>query len=161
MRLSLACFALLSSAALGHAGTDTPPTPTVGTSQTDTRAFVGLNWTFGKGQSSAEGVLGVARVKTETDGDARGAKLSVHMPFTDGLKFGAVKLTGMSGKTDAMGEIGLGFGTGGVFGTAGLWAPYANVGVDAYFDGQLRGYVGFHTLRKWDRPAATAVIEEF
>lgn len=149
-------IAIVVAAGTAEAGIGTPPAPTQSTSETDTRAFVGLNWTFGQGRSSAEGVLGVARVKSDSDGDARGAKLSLHLPIEGGLTFGAVKLTGMTGQTDAMGEAGVGFGRDGVFGTAGLWLPYVNFGLDLGLDGGLRGYAGFQTLEEWDRPREQA-----
>lgn len=119
---------------------------------TDTRAFLGLNWTFGSGGTSAEAVLGVARVKTDSTGDADGAKVSVHFPVSSGISFGKVKLTGMTGKDDLMAEAGAGFGTGGLFGTAGLWAPYVNGGVDFGFGGGIEGYAGVHSLDGWDVP---------
>lgn len=122
---------------------------------TQTRAFVGLNWTFGS-NNGPEAVLGVARVKTDSDGDSRGAKLSVHMPLSNGISFGKVKLSGVAGQNDRMGEIGLGFGSAGMFGTAGIWAPYLNAGMDIGFDGSLGGYVGATSLDEWDAPTVPA-----
>lgn len=151
--LVMALGAAAAAATAAVAGDGPPPPPTVvATSETETRGFVGLNWTFGKNGSSAEGVLGIARVKTDSDGDSRGAKLSVHLPISNGLSFGKIKLTGLTGENDRMLEAGLGFGTNGAFGTAGLWAPYVNGGVDIGFGGDFEGYAGFTTLDGWDVP---------
>lgn len=145
---------LVLAAGMAQAGSVITPVPS---SSTDTSAFVGLNWTFGSGGSNAEGVIGAARVKTDTSGDSEGLKLSVHMNIAGQLSFGKVKLTGTTGKNDLMGEAGLGFGTEGIFGTAGIWAPYLNAGVDLGFGGGLSGYAGFHTLDEWDVPPAPAL----
>ena len=96
-------------------------------------------------------MVGVARVKTDSDGDARGAKFSVHMPIQNGLSFGKAKLVGVTGESDRMVEAGLGWGSGQVFGTAGLWAPYINVGADFGQSG-INGYVGLNSLDEWDVP---------
>lgn len=148
----VAAYALAAS--LAQAGDVPPPPISTALTDTDTAAFVGLNWTFGAGGSKAEGVIGAARVKTDQTGDSEGAKLSLHMGISGGLSFSKVKLTGMSGKSDLMGELGVGFGTDGVLATGGLWAPYLNAGVDLGFGSGLEGYAGFHTLGEWDVPPA-------
>lgn len=126
-------------------------------SNSETKAFVGLNWTFGSGASGAEGVIGAARVSTDAGGDSNGAKLSVHMNISGGLSFSKVKVTGMTGQSDAMGEIGLGFGTSGPFATGGLWLPYVNAGVDLGFGGGVQGYAGVHTLDAWNVPTGLLI----
>jgi hypothetical protein len=146
--LALSAAAVLLSVGAAQAGVQAPP---MSSSTTDTSAFVGLNWTFGAGGSGTEAVLGAARVTTDNSGDSEGAKLSVHMNLTGGLSFGKVKLTGMTGESDRMGELGLGFGTNGIFGTGGLWLPYLNVGGDIGMGG-VDGYIGFHSLGEWDVP---------
>lgn len=151
MRSLLLASVLAVSALAAHAG-GLPSPPPSSAVRTDTRAFVGLNWTFGSGGGTAEGVLGVARVKTDETGDSQGAKLSLHLPFANGVSFGKVKLTGMTGERDRMVEAGLGFGSGRLFGTAGLWAPYVNGGVDVGFDGSFEGYAGVHSLDAWELP---------
>ena len=152
MKIIVIAAVLVAATGAAWAGTTGPP-PT-SSSLTETRAFAGLNWTFGKGKSSAEGVLGVARIKTKTDGGSSGAKLSLHYKLKDLPNRLRVKLTGMTGTDDLMAEAGIGAGQGGIFGTAGLWAPYVNAGGDLYFNGDFEGYVGLHTLRGPDRPAA-------
>lgn len=142
--------ALVMTSGMAQAGV--PVDPPVSQSDTETSAFVGLNWTFGSGGSKTEGVIGAARVTTDSSGDSDGAKLSLHMNLSDGLSFGKVKLTGMTGESDMMGELGLGFGSNGLLGTGGLWLPYVNIGADLGFGGGLDGYVGFHSLGEWDVP---------
>lgn len=147
--LALSAAAVLLSVGAAQAGVPAPP---MSSSTTDTTAFVGLNWTFGAGGPGTEGVIGAARVKTDSSGDSEGAKLSLHMNLSGGLSFGKVKLTGMTGESDRMGELGVGFGTDGFFGTGGLWLPYLNVGGDIGTGG-FDGYIGFHSLGEWDVPA--------
>jgi hypothetical protein len=147
--LTHSAAAVLLSLGAAQAGDTMQPLPT---STTDTTAFVGLNWTFGASGSATEGVIGAARITTDSSGNSDGAKLSVHMNLSNGLSFGKVKLTGMTGESDRMAELGAGFGTGGFLGTAGLWMPYVNLGADLSFGGGLDGYVGFHTLGEWDAP---------
>jgi len=150
MRVMSLTAALILSAAVAEAGAPVPPPIS---SDTETRAFLGLNWTFGSRGSVPEAVAGVARVKTQSDGDSEGAKLSLHMPIgNDGLSFGKVKLAGVFGEHDRMFEAGVGFGQSSFFGTAGLWAPHVNLGLDLGLGGGFDGYVGINTLGKWDVP---------
>ncbi|MDF1620073.1 hypothetical protein [Pseudothioclava nitratireducens] len=128
-------------------------------SETETKGFVGVNWVFGQGSSGLEGVLGVARIKTESDGDARGGKLSAHFGLGNGVAFRNVKLSGLSGDDDLMGELGIGWGTKGLFGNVGLWGDYANIGANIYRD-DWEGYVGIHSL-DIDAPSGAApVVDE-
>lgn len=165
MRIQTLAAVFLLSAGAAQAGTVVIPTPSG--SVTDTTAFAGLNWTFGPGGSTPQGVLGVSRIKTESDGGTRGARLQVLFGF--GGKFSMadvkVKLTGMAGTRNGMGELGLGFGRDGLFATGGVWAPYVNAGVDYNFAGSgatsatsvpgLEYYIGIHTQKRPDLPAAT------
>lgn len=151
MRLVAATAVIFISALPVAAGNVFVPPPTAVGSDTDTKGFVGLNWTFGSNSAGAEAVVGVARVKTESDGDARGAKLSVHLPLQNGLSFGKVKLVGVTGESDRMAEAGVGWSTDGIFGTAGVWAPYLNAGADFGLSG-FNGYVGLNSLDEWNVP---------
>ncbi|WP_114965937.1 hypothetical protein [Alkalilacustris brevis] len=120
---------------------------------TETRAFVGLNWAFGAGPPRADGVLGVARVRTKANDNSRGVRASVNIGLTDGFSFRGVRLTGMTGKNNAMAEAGVGFGNDGLFGTAGFWAPHVHGGADFNFGGGVEGYFGLHSQGEWDGPA--------
>lgn len=162
---TLAAVLLLAS---GSAQAGTTPVVTPSSSVTDTTAFAGLNWTFGSGKSAPQGVIGVSRFKTESDGGTKGARLQLLFGFGGNFSIAdvKVKLTGLAGNRNGMGELGLGFGQGGVFGTAGVWAPYFNTGVDYYF-GQgdsatsassvpgLEYYIGLHTQKRPNLPATT------
>jgi len=157
LRSSLLVLALSTSAAIAAIDPPPPedPLPSVATKTTKTRGFVGFNWSFGPG-GGPEAVVGVTRVKVKDNGNAQGAKLSFHMPISNGITFGKVKLTGVFGKENRMGEIGVGygFGTGSAFLTTGIWAPYVNGGFDFDFNGTFNGYAGFNSLKKWSVPAA-------
>lgn len=145
----------LSMGSAAVAGDLAIPTPT---SNSETRGFVGLNWSFGNGGGAPEVVVGVARVTTESDGDANGAKLSVHLPVSGGLSFGKVKLTGMTGASDRMVEVGMGYGPNGVLGTVGVALPYFSGGVDFGLDGGLGGYAGVNSLEEWTVPTTRRPI---
>jgi hypothetical protein len=124
----------------------------------DTKGFVGLNYAFGARSSGFEGVLGAMRYDVDADGDTNGAKLSLHLGFGQGPVTGKIKLTGLTGTDDVMAELGVGYGSGGFFGTGGLWGQHWNAGGDLDFNGDWSGYVGLHTL-ELDRPNATPSME--
>ncbi|KEO57486.1 hypothetical protein [Thioclava indica] len=123
----------------------------------DTKGFVGLNYVFGARSSGFEGVLGAMRYDIDADGDTNGAKLSLHLGFGQGPVTGKIKLTGLTGNDDVMGELGMGYGSQGFFGTGGLWGQHWNVGGDLYFNGDWSGYVGLHSL-ELDRPASVSPV---
>lgn len=152
----VAAFILSSGTAYAGALAPEPPSEPASSSgsNTQTRAFAGLNWAFGAGPSRVDGIFGVARVRTKSNDNSRGVRASVNVGLTGGFTFQGVRLTGMFGKNNAMAEIGIGYGGNGAFGTAGLWVPYANIGADLSFAGDLEGYAGLHTLGKWKGPAA-------
>lgn len=148
MRHSLVpALALAATLAAASAGAEAIPTPAPG-SASETRAFAGLNWSFGVNGQAPSVLLGVARFETEANGDSKGARVSVYVDVWNGIGLRKVTLTGLSGSRDLMGEIGVGYGKSGFFGTGGFWAPYAAVGLDAPLSGGLSGYLGLHTLGK-------------
>lgn len=161
MKQRLLAFTLGFSTLAGAALAGTAPVAVPSGSVTDTSAFVGLNWTFGRDNSGLEGVVGVAHIETKPNGDSTGARLQVMLDLSNGVGFKKVKLTGMSGTRDAMGELGFGVGAGGgLFATGGLWVPYGNAGTDYHFDraGDLNGfepYIGVHSLGRPDLPLGT------
>lgn len=146
---AIASILALSTTSAALAGILALPTAT---SNTETRGFVGLNWSFGNNGGAPEVVVGVARVKTESDGDSNGAKLSVHLPVSGGLSFGKVKLTGLTGESDRMVEVGMGYGPDGALGTVGVALPYFSGGVDFGLEGGLAGYAGINSLDEWTVP---------
>lgn len=126
-------------------------------SANETKGFVGLNWTFGPDASGLEGFIGAMNYDVDPDGDTNGAKLALHLGFGPGPVQGKIKLTGLTGKNDAMGELGLGYGSHGFFGTGGVWGEHWNLGGDLYFNGGWEGYLGLHTL-EIDEPAPAPVM---
>lgn len=155
MRIKMFATALMLSTGMAHAGAIALPPPAAalaGNSATQTRAFAGLNWAFGAGPPRVEGVVGVARVRTKANNRSSGVRASVNFGLIGGLTFQSVRVTGMFGRNNAMGEIGAGYGTGGAFATAGLWVPYANIGANLSFAGDLSGYAGLHSMGKWKGP---------
>ena len=166
MRLKALTAAFVISASTAHAGASFPdplpsePAPSSGpSSNTQTRAFAGLNWAFGAGTPRLDGVLGVARVRTKTNDRSRGVRASVNVGLTGGFTFQGVRVTAMAGRDNAMGEVGFGYGGNGAFGTVGLWAPYVNLGADLSFAGDLEGYAGLHSLGKWKGPSEPSEAE--
>jgi hypothetical protein len=159
MRIKMFATALTLSSGMAYAGAIAPPPPAAalaGNSATQTRAFAGLNWAFGAGPSQVEGVVGVARVRTKANNQSRGIRASVNFGLVGGFTFQSVRVTGMFGRNNAMGEVGVGYGPSGAFGTTGLWVPYANIGANLSFAGDLSGYAGLHSMGKWTGPGAVA-----
>jgi hypothetical protein len=155
--LAAIMIASLSIPAAAVAGV--PPPVTTSTTDTDTRAFVGLNWSFGSGGTKPEGIVGLARTKTDSDGDAKGVKAAVHFDFSNGFAFEKLKLTGLLGTNEAQAEIGGGYDFGsGLFGTVGANLPYFALGADVMLSGGIEGYAGIHTLGKTNVPAEAVVI---
>lgn len=138
--LAAACMAI---AAPANAGSIPQPVPT-GTDET--RAFAGLNWTFG-GTSTLEGVLGVINQETDPTGDVTGAKAAVHVDLLGRGQPTSLRLTGLRGTTDLQGELGLGYNLdgSGLFGIAGGHGNYFAFGAEIGFAGGVEGYVGVHS----------------
>ncbi|QYK41862.1 MAG: hypothetical protein KF887_01570 [Paracoccaceae bacterium] len=160
--LRLSAFAAAIILATGavlpaHAGKGPIPVETsVTTAKTTTKAFVGLNWTFGA-KKGPELVLGVASGKAKPSGNVTGGRASVHVGLGGGSPvFNGVKLTAFAGGSDLQGEVGVGFGGagGGAFGVVGVMGPHANAGVDIYFDRRVSPYIGINTLGKF-KPTTT------
>ena len=121
------------------------PTPTGGAEQ-ETSLFAGLNWTFG---ANSQGVSArVGAIYTDTEGESvTGARTFFDYGLMDGSMRFAV--TGLSGDTDHVGEIGIGYDFGGAeaFGLLGAMGDYSEIGAMYGFDsGQLEGYVGVTSI---------------
>lgn len=145
----------LAGAALAGVAPPPPPPPAASASSEDTRFFAGLNWTFGSGGQSVEGILGVAHGSTDAGGDFTGAKASLHLKLDNGdVRFRKAKLTGLFGEPEVQGEAGIGynFETGNFIGVAGVNGRYAHAGADIGFNGAIDGYIGVHTIGAFDGP---------
>jgi len=156
MKKSALAVALLSTltASAVFAGS----TSVVSTSNTETRAYAGLNWSLGGGATPAL-VLGVFRAKVESDGDTQGGNLAFHINLAGGVKPGKLKLGYLNGKEDIQGELGIGYDfmkNAPLLGL-GINAPYVNVGVDAYMNPGFVPYGTLHTQGEFDKPNQTII----
>lgn len=140
--------AFVVTASQAGAGVAPPPRPPAPSGSETTTLFVGLNWVFGNGGQTVEGIIGVAHGKVDGAGDVTGAKGALHFRVNDGLSLRKVKLTGLWGDQDVQAEGGLGFNVenGNAFATGGVNGGYFHAGGDLNFGGLLEGYVGIHTI---------------
>lgn len=149
--------ALTGSAAL--AGIINPHSliPATGSaSKTETKAYVGLNWTLGGGATPAL-VLGAFRAKVDSNGDTTGGNLAFHVNLAGGIKPGKLKLSYLDGKEDLQGELGIGYDflKGAPLLGLGLNAPHIGAGVDAYAGLGFIPYATLHSQGKFDKPTQT------
>lgn len=153
---SVLSAALLSQAAFAGGAAVTYPATMNAASKTQTKGYVGLNWTLGGGAVPAL-VLGVSRVKVKSDGDTDGARLAFYLDLARGFAPGALKLSYLNGKENLQGELGLGYN----FAKAapmlgiGLNAPYVAAGFDAYLNPGFVPYGLLHSQGKFRKPGMT------
>ena len=122
-------------------------------SKTQTRAYVGLNWTWGGGFTPAL-VLGATNTRVQSDGDTTGAKLAFHINLLGGVAPGMLKLSYLHGKEDFQGEIGVGYNfikSAPLLGV-GVNAPYVSAGVDGYLNPGFVPYATLHSQGQYDKP---------
>ncbi|NNK78025.1 MAG: hypothetical protein HKP40_04855 [Litoreibacter sp.] len=148
--------AFLSGSALAGIAPIAPP------KNDTTKAFAGLNWSFGGGSFTPEAILGVVHGSTDINNDVDGGKLAMHFGLMNGFAPSKIKLSGLSGDIDSQGELGLGFDFlgGGFFGVLGLNSGNVHLGLDIGFSGGLSGYAGLNTIGDFDpvaRPRAIMV----
>ncbi|MGB9130833.1 MAG: hypothetical protein WCB97_14415 [Thiobacillus sp.] len=144
-----------SSAFAGTTGYSLIP-GTGSTSETETRAYAGLNWTLGGGATPAL-VLGAFRTKVDSDGDTSGGNLAFHLNLAGGVKPGKLKLGYLNGKENIQGEVGIGYDflkKAPLLGV-GLNAPHISAGVDAYANPGFVPYVTLHSKGEFDKPSGT------
>ena len=130
-----------------------------GGAEEETSLFAGLNWTFG---ADGQGVSArVGAIYTDTEGEAvTGARTFFDYGLMDGSMRFAV--TGLSGDTNHVGEIGIGYDFGGAeaFGLLGAMGDYSEIGAMYGFDsGQLEGYVGVTSIELDDAEGELACPE--
>ncbi|MBQ0805512.1 MULTISPECIES: hypothetical protein [unclassified Sulfitobacter] len=149
--LALVAFAATSSASYA----DRPLTMATGADKTT--AFVGFNLVFGSAGVQPEAVLGVAHGNTDSSGDLRGMKASLHFNLLNAFSPSKVKLTGIVGQTDKQVELGFGYSfvNSGVFAVGGVNSNHVVVGADVWLSGGLEGYIGLQSTGKFDEPAFT------
>lgn len=149
--------ALMGSSALAGVSTLYSLIPATGSaSKTETKAYVGLNWTLGGGATPAL-VLGAFRAKVDSNGDTTGGNLAFHVNLAGGIKPGKLKLSYLDGKEDLQGELGIGYDflKGAPLLGLGLNAPHISAGVDAYAGPGFIPYATLHSQGKFDKPNQT------
>lgn len=158
--LPLAVLSVLASS-VAMAGVLPSPVPataiTTGTtgSKTDTKAYIGLNWSLG-GSATPALVLGVFNTKVESNGDTEGANLAFHLNLAGGVKPGKLKLSYLNGQENLQGELGVGYDfiKAAPLAFLGFNAPYIAAGVDGYLNPGFVPYATLHSQGKFDKPAA-------
>lgn len=131
----------------------TTPGVTTGTSRTDTRAYVGLNWTLGGGGTPAL-VLGVTNTKVKSSGKTTGARLAFHVNLAGGMAPGMLRLSYLDGRENLQGELGAGYNfikAAPALGI-GLSGPYVVAGIDGYMNTGIEPYVTVHSQGAFRKP---------
>jgi len=124
-----------------------PPPPTV--TQEDVRnqiAFASLNWYIG--ESLLPNILvGYRDTTTDIDNDVKGGSASVSYNLKEN-KFDQLKIVGITGNTDIVGEVGVGYSLyqKQFFGNLGVQGFYMNSGLDYSLDNKFGYYIGLTTV---------------
>jgi hypothetical protein len=146
----MACTALPTSAAMAQSFSP-EITGTVGADRrTDTRAYVGLAWQFGRNASpKPQVVVGVQKIRIDSDDGLSGVDLNLRFGL-DGRN-GRVALSGLKGRRGAHVNLvgGYDFTTREAFGTAALQGTGLRIGADlGVRTGSLRPYLELNSLSK-------------
>lgn len=151
-------IALASSAVMAGVPTTTfnPVTTAVNASKTQTKGYVGLNWSLDGGAMPSL-VLGALRPRVKSNGDTEGANLAVFINLAGGVKPAKLKLGYINGKEDVQGELGVGYDflKGAPLLGLGVNAPYVNAGVDLYQGPGFNPYVTLYSQGKFKKPQGT------
>jgi hypothetical protein len=107
-------------------------------SATVNRAYAGLAWTLGAGQSVSrpDVVVGIRSLKVKADDKvSNGVDMSARFKLDAGIKLDSTRLSYVGGQRELQGYLGLGysFTDQSTFTTLALQAPYARLGVDYGF----------------------------
>ena len=151
---------VVSQAWAGVVVAPTPPcttatcvSPTVSGSRTDNKLLVGINWSFGA-KVVPELLVGFRSIKTKESGRASGAGIDLTFPFGNGIAFDKVRLIGLDGRNDALGQLGFGYSAlaKGFLFNIGAEVPYAMAGVDYIGGAGWVPYAGLHTQGRYKKP---------
>jgi len=141
-----------------------PPTyaataTTTGTSKSESKAYIGLNWQLGGGMTPAL-VLGAVNTEVKSNGDTKGVNLAFHVNLAGGIAPGKLRLSALKGKENLQAELGGGYNflTSKPFVGLGLNAPYVALGVDGYLGTGLLPFATLHSLGKFDKPSPTTTF---
>lgn len=141
-----AVFVMLGGTANAIAGVAAPPVVTGGGSEQETALFAGINWTFG---ADAKGIsVRLGAIYTDSSSDSvSGARAFVDYNLAKtSLRFA---VTGFSGDSKRVGEIGLGYDltNSETFGLLGAMGDYTEMGLTYGFGtGGLEGYIGLNSI---------------
>ena len=145
--------ALTTALAVGGAAWGGPPLPPIGGGgedrRSDTRAYVGLSFSFGGSAAPSAGiVVGAQAIRVRSSDRLTGIDVNARSSFQDG--FDRIALAGLYGNRNAYANLGGGINprTGEFFGTAAVQGPYLRLGADLGLAGGLRPYVEVNTLGK-------------
>lgn len=111
--VSLPALALLATPHMASAGIDnsTPQDPITSTpvtaEDTDTRAFAGVRWTFGK-SVMPELLAGVQSTETDSDGDAKGMQASISYDLAT-MGLGKLRFEALTGNESTQATFGVGY----------------------------------------------------
>ncbi|OOY13589.1 hypothetical protein BMG00_07420 [Thioclava marina] len=161
---SAAIIALTTLASAAHAGEIMPPIfgPSKN-SESETRLFAGLNWTFGKQGGGLSTRVGAIYTDIDSDDDVQGARVFLDLDLFKQGGTPSVFVTGFKGTTYGMGELGLGydFGNGEMIGQFGGLMNHFEIGGNYGFSGSgMNGYVGV-TSFKFDKVQPNAPYEMY
>ncbi|MBI1418715.1 MAG: hypothetical protein GC146_15980 [Limimaricola sp.] len=116
-----------------------------GMAQAGPTLFAGLDWTIG-GNTTLQGVVGLASSSMASSGRVTGAKGAVHFDLLGRGNQPEFRLSAVSGKGEVLGELGVGYSLGtGVFGVLGATGNYFEFGGTASFQGDVQGYFGVNS----------------
>jgi hypothetical protein len=127
-----------------------------------TRAYAGLKWTMGKG-NTPDVVVGVRNAKVKSSGKTHGTDVSLAVDIKQGIKADQVRVKYFDGKVRNQNEVAVGYDfTKGLFGGVSVKAPYVNVGLDLFSVKELdvQPWMILDTHKKYKKPdGATQTIE--
>lgn len=113
-----------------------------GTAQAGPTLFAGLDWTIG-GNTTLQGVVGLADSSMASSGRVTGAKGAVHFDLLGRGNQPEFRLSAITGKGEVLGELGVGYSLdSGVFGLLGATGNYFEFGGTASLQGNVKGYFG-------------------
>jgi len=158
--LSLAIAAVLASsiAVAGVPATTYNLVTTTGNaSKTETKAYIGLNWSMDGGAMPSL-VLGALRPRVKSNGDTEGANLAFHINLAGGIKPGKLKLAYINGKEDLQGEVGVAYDFLKSVPLLGLGinAPYVNAGVDMDMNLHFNPNATIYSQGKFKKPQGSS-----
>lgn len=152
-RSAASLTALTTALAVGGAAWGGPPLPPTGgggaDKRSDTRAYVGLSFSFGGAAAPSAGiVVGAQAIRVRSSDRLTGIDLNARFNFRGG--FDRIALAGLYGKRSVYANLGGGINpqTGEIFGTAAVQGPHLRLGADLGLGGGLRPYLEINTLGK-------------